>query len=50
MLAHVCLKSSMKKCTYCKEDKDIYLFGKNKARHDGVQTYCLELNKNRNIF
>lgn len=36
----------MKICSKCKLTKDISLFYKNKARHDGIQSSCIECTKN----
>lgn len=37
----------MKTCSKCKVEKALDQFQKNKARHDGVETYCRECNNAR---
>lgn len=41
----MCYHYCMKKCSACKESKELSLFYKNAKRPDGYQSYCKECNK-----
>jgi hypothetical protein len=37
----------MKRCTICKQEKMLGLFGKNKTKKDGLQTYCKDCSRGK---
>lgn len=41
------MKTAVKKCSHCGQAKDASEFNKNRARSDGLQTYCRNCQKER---